>query len=132
MPLVIFSYSDPNLKSRRDIIGFNSDVVINTDYNTIELIEKIGFDDILLSLFPISISLEENVRFFHRNIENPNYAFWINRTKAKIYINDNRPDNYWAGDIVYIYYIDGYGSMPYGVGGYGGTRIEDRKLIKVN
>lgn len=44
--------------------------------------------------------------------------------KDAIYLDDNRPDNYWAGDIGYVFYIDGYGSMPYGVGGYGGTNIQ--------
>lgn len=44
--------------------------------------------------------------------------------KDAIYLDDNRLNNYWAGDLVYIFYIDGYGSMPYGVGGYGGTEIQ--------
>lgn len=52
--------------------------------------------------------------------------------KDAIYLEDTRPDNYWSGDIGYAFYIDGYGSMPYGVGGYGGTDIQITTQFGIN
>ena len=105
--------------------GFTSSVEEEVVYTTtppvFEFSDVISFNDVPASTMVwIPDQLNDEVRFDSKHPETPDYSFWRTRSKTVITINPDRPDDYWNGDWGWVYYFDGHGSLPYGLGSYGG------------